>query len=71
MTADNARPLAFVAGMLTVVAADGVNWLVTPHADASSARQIGVVLQVIVCAAVAWWCWRRSGRVAPAAGSAP
>ena len=53
-----------VAGMLVILAADGVNWLITPmsHPEAGSAHQIAVIAQVVVCLAAAAWlylAWKR------------
>ena len=46
--------------MLTVIACWGVNWLLGSPMETSTAREGAVVVQVVVAAALAMWCWRRS-----------
>ena len=61
---DATRELGALAGVLLMVAAGGVHWLITPaaHPTASAMRHAAVVGQVIGAAAMAWWCWHRAGR---------
>lgn len=73
MDINDIRGNGYVSGMLTMLAAWGGNWLITPaaHPDASSVRVAGVVAQVVVCAVLAIWFWRRAVRSAkPAQASA-
>lgn len=65
MDTKKSRQSAFLSGMLTMVALGSVYWFITPaaHPDASSAREIVVILQGVIAVAVAVWLWRRSARV--------
>jgi hypothetical protein len=42
-----------MCGLLVSLAAQGGHWLITPiaHPDASTARYVGVWMQIIICAA--------------------
>jgi hypothetical protein len=68
MNAEKARQYGALAGMLFTIAAWGCNWLITPisHPTASSARQTAVVVQVLITAGLAAWCWRIAGQAARA-----
>ena len=44
-----------VAGVLVSVAAQAGNWLITPHANASTARVYGVIAQGVLCLGAALW----------------
>jgi hypothetical protein len=62
MSTQRARQYAFLAGMLTMMACWGANWLLGAPPDASTAREAAVVAQVLVSAVLGAWCWRRSAR---------
>lgn len=50
-------------GVLITIFADGVHWFITPNShDASSARRIAVLVQMLVVAAIAFLVWRRAKR---------
>ncbi len=71
MNAQKARDYGSLAGMLFILACWGVNWLITPmaHPEASRARELAVVAQVLISGALALWCWRlatRESRPTPA-----
>ncbi len=40
--------LGVAAGMLLIIGAQALHWFITPHPDASSAREVAVALQAIV-----------------------
>ena len=65
MNVNDARGNGYVSGMFSVIAAWGGNWLITPaaHPNASSLREAAVVAQVVLCAILALWFWRKAGRV--------
>jgi antibiotic biosynthesis monooxygenase (ABM) superfamily enzyme len=48
-----------LAGMCLFIAANAMHWFITPHPDASTARQFGVAAQLVVCLAIVWWLGRR------------
>lgn len=53
-----------LAGMLLMVAALGVNWLITParHPDAATGRYVATIVQIVVGIGVATWLYLRYGR---------
>jgi hypothetical protein len=57
-----------LCGMLVIVAANGVHWLITPmaHPDAGSVATALVVAQVVVCAVGAAWLYARRRTFEPA-----
>lgn len=63
--------IGLLAGMLLSVAAQSVNWLITPmsHPAAGSVRQGLVIAQALVCAGIALFLirTRRPRSTAPAA----
>lgn len=73
MDVERARGNGALAGMFMMIAAIGINWLITPaaHPDASTAQQVGVIAQVIVSAALTLWFWRRAGRTSDSAATHP
>lgn len=64
MNAKKARDYGALAGMLLMLACWSVNWLITPmaHPEASRARELAVVAQVLISGALALWCWQRATR---------
>jgi hypothetical protein len=60
-----ARFFGFLGGMMLMVAADGVHWLLTPlaHPDATALRSLLVIGQVVLGVVLAVWCWVAAGRV--------
>ena len=53
------------AGFLMAVGAQGCNWLISSHPEASDLRNFGVIAQVIVCAGISLWLMRRQYASAP------
>lgn len=72
MDIKQARAGGALAGMFLTIAAWSFNWLITPaaHPDASSVREMAVIAQVVITAALGIWFWRRSGRVVSASSDA-
>jgi hypothetical protein len=54
-------------GMCLIIAANGVNWLITPmrHPNAGTAKTVAVIVQIVVAASVAIWLYLRQRRVPP------
>ncbi|HEY0673474.1 MAG TPA: hypothetical protein VGD27_14445 [Longimicrobiales bacterium] len=50
-------------GVLITIFADSVHWFITANSqDASGARRIAVLVQMVVVAAIAFLVWRRAKR---------
>lgn len=64
MDVERARGYGALAGVFLMIAAFGANWLMAPQPDASTARQVAVIAQMVVSAALAIWFWRRGGQAA-------
>lgn len=63
---NRARFFGFLGGMMLMVAAQGVHWLINPlaHPDATALRSLLVIAQVVFGVVLAVWCWVAAGRVA-------
>ena len=55
MPKSNAFRSGMLAGILLAIAAQAVNWMISPHPDASQARKIAVVLQAVVALGLSIW----------------
>ncbi len=57
-----ARNWHLFAGLMWIVAALGGHWLITPanHPDATTINYGAAWFQLVVCAALAIWAWRRA-----------
>jgi hypothetical protein len=57
-----ARNWQLLAGVMWIVGAFGGHWLITPanHPEATTINYVAAWVQLVGCAAVAIWAWRRS-----------
>jgi len=71
MSVNEIRSAGYLSGLLTMIAASGIYWLLTSAAgtQASTARELAVWAQVIVTGLPAILFWRRAGRAAVRAES--
>lgn len=61
MGKDSVMKHGILAGMLWILAADGMHWFIMPHRDAGVVRTILVALQVLASLGLGYWVYQ-SGR---------
>lgn len=52
-----------LAGLMAALSAWSAHWFITGGSEATAGRQALVALQLVACAALAWWAYRRARRL--------